>query len=122
MDTKKSQETHAAEIDRRQNPRVKLAVQLVARHVGRGDSFVVEEASVGGFSVVTAMAFEPDSQHHFRFAGPSGDTAIVSAICRHCTRIEGQDQTQAYRAGFQFLSQPTRRLRIILGAVATDAP
>lgn len=122
MNTKKPEEPHTEDLDRRQNPRVKLTAQVVARHVGRAESFVVDEASVGGFSIITPAPFEPDSEHHFRLAGPSGDAAIISAACRHCSRIEREGQAPAYRAGFQFLSQPTRRLRIILGAIAADAP
>ena len=122
MNTKNSEEQDPDGGDRRQHPRVKLTAQLVARHVGRGESFVVDEASMGGFSIVTPTPFEPDSQHHFRLSGPSGDADIISAACRHCSRIERGGQDPAYRAGFQFLSQPTRRLRIILGAIAADAP
>ena len=122
MNVKKSEDPREPEEDRRQHPRVKLSAQLVARHVGRGESFTIDEASVGGFSMTTTTPFEPGSQHHFRFAGPSGETAIIGAECRHCSRLEREGEAPAYRAGFQFLSQPTRRLRIILGAIAAEAP
>ena len=122
MNEKKSENPQGTEEDRRQHQRVTLSAKLVARHVGRGESFTVDEASVGGFSITTTTVFEPGSQHHFRFAGPSGETSIIGAECRHCSRLEREGEGPAYRAGFQFLSQPTRRLRIILGAIAAEAP
>jgi len=109
------------EIERRANVRVKLNAPIVARRIGGGDTFHLEEASIGGFSIKSPVPFEPGSTHHFRLSNVSGQVAVVEAVCRYCTVIEGAVPL-SHVVGFQFLPQPTRRLRLILGAIAIDTP
>jgi hypothetical protein len=111
----------AATTDRRANARVKLTPPLTARRIGGGDSFAIEEASIGGFSIKSPVPFEPDSVHQFRISNAGGQWAIVSAACRYCT-VPDSSEPSSHLVGFQFLPQPTRRLRIVLGAIAIDAP
>jgi hypothetical protein len=121
MKTAKHEQSTTAEIDRRAHVRVKLNTPIVARRIGGGDTFTVEEASLAGFSIKSPVRFEPESTHHFRLSNSSGQVAIIEAICRYCTARDAADPP-SHLVGFQFLPQPSRRLRLILGAIAIDAP
>jgi hypothetical protein len=91
----------------------------MARHIGLADTFPVEAASLGGFSIRSGVAFEPGTEHHFRVESPTGQVAVVAAVCRYCAAAT--DAPAAYLVGFQFPPQPTKRLRLFLGAIAMDA-
>jgi hypothetical protein len=106
--------------ERRRQVRVQLSEPLLARHIGLADTFAVEEASLGGFSIHSHVAFDPGTEHHFRVESPTGQVAVVAAVCRYCTPTT--DAQAAFLVGFQFPPQPTRRLRVFLGAIAMDAP
>jgi len=113
--------TPAAE--RRQHVRVKLTARIVGRPLGVEESFLVEEASVGGFSIRSTTRFVPDSEYRFRLENESGQSTIIETMCRYCNTVgEGDGPLRRHHAGFQFLPQATRRLRLILGAIAIDAP
>jgi len=92
----------------------------MARHIGSTETFLVEEASLGGFSIRSDIAFDPGTEHHFRVASPTGQVAVVAAVCRYCAPTT--EAQAAFLVGFQFPPQPTLRLRLFLGAVAMDAP
>jgi hypothetical protein len=124
MHTKKSaQPTTDSASDRRQHPRIKLTGPIVGQPVGGGETFVVDEASLGGFSIRSRTPFDPESKYRFRLSSPSGQATVVAAVCRYCTATpgDGEREPATYVVGFQFLPQPTRRLRLILGAIAMDA-
>jgi hypothetical protein len=108
-------------VERRQHVRVKLTARIVGRPLGAEHSFVIQEASVGGFSFRCQTPFVPDVEYRFRLANESGQSTIVETVCRHCLLVN-DDLPKQYVAGFQFLPQATMRLRMILGAIATDAP
>jgi hypothetical protein len=109
--------------DRRQHPRVKLVTTpLTGRLTSGGENFVVEEASVSGFSMTSGATFVPGTAYRFRISSSQQHIAVVAAMCRSCTPVEREGAPLSYRAGFQFLPQPSRRLRLILGAIAMDAP
>ena len=108
--------------ERRLQVRVQLSEPLMARDIGLADTFLVLEASLGGFSVQSDLAFSPGSEHHFRVASPTGQVAVVTAICRYCTKAPDSSDSPAYLVGFQFTPQPTKRLGLFLGAIAMDAP
>ena len=121
MKTAKGEQSTTPSADRRAHVRVKLKTPIVARRLGGGDTFSVEEASVGGFSFKSPVPFEPGSTHHFRLSNAGGQVAMVGAVCRYCTALEGVEPP-SHLVGFQFEPQPARRLRLILGAIANDAP
>jgi hypothetical protein len=106
-------------LDRRAHPRVKLSTQITARLVGTRETFVIDEASTGGFSLSAPRTFEEGQAYRFRLESPSGQAAVISAQCRYCRASE---QGPAYCVGFQFAPQDTQRLRLILGAIANEAP
>jgi hypothetical protein len=108
--------------ERRLQIRVQLSEPLMARHIGRADTFLVEEASLGGFSLRADVAFEPGTEHHFKVASPTGQVAMIAAVCRYCTLANESTEPPRYLVGFQFTPQPTKRLRLFLGAIAMDAP
>jgi len=109
--------------ERRQHPRVKLAVTpLLGRRASGGDTFVVEEASASGFSMTGSTSFAHGTSYQFRMWSTEDHVTVVSAVCRYCTMIEGQNGPWTYRSGFQFLPQSGRRLRVILGALAMNTP
>ena len=93
----------------------------MAQHIGRTDTFLVEEASLGGFSVRSDVVFEPGTEHQFRVTSPTGQLATIATVCRYCTLVSEPHETARYLAGFQFTPQPTKRLRLFLGAIAMDA-
>ena len=110
------------QIERRLQVRVQLSEPLMARHIGRTDTFLVEEASLGGFSLRSDVVFEPGTEHHFRVTSPTGQVAMIATVCRYCTLASEPHETASYLVGFQFSPQPTKRLRLFLGAIAMDAP
>jgi hypothetical protein len=106
--------------ERRAQPRVKLTTQITAKLVGRKETFVIDEASTGGFSLSTPRrTFEGGQAYRFRLENPSGQAAVITAVCRYCLPV---DDRSAYLVGFQFLPQDTRQLRLIFGAIANEAP
>jgi hypothetical protein len=111
-------------VERRRHPRVKLTARIAGRPLGTEQSFVVEEASVGGFSIKSPTPFVPDADYRVRMSNESGQSTIVEVLCRYCNPIpvEGEGGASTYAVGFQFLPQDTKRLRLILGAIAIDAP
>jgi hypothetical protein len=124
MNTKKSEQRAASPVERRQHLRVKLTSPIVGRALGRTDTFVVEEASLGGFSMKSHVAFTPGADYRFRLTNQSGQATIIEVLCRYCNPVEGPEpgRSPSFVVGFQFLPQPTHRLRLIIGAIATDAP
>ena len=112
-----------AQKERRQHPRVKLAVSpLLGRRVTGGETFVVEEASASGFSMTGSTSFAHGTSYQFRVWSTADHVTVVVAVCRYCTLIERENGPWTYRSGFQFLPQSGRRLRVILGALAMNAP
>ena len=103
----------------RAQARVKLATPITARLVGSKETFVIVEASTGGFSRSTPRTFAEGQAYRFRIESPAGQAAVIAAVCRHCLPA---DDSSAYLVGFQFMPQNTRRLRLILGATANEAP
>ena len=77
------------QLERRLLVRVQLSEPLMARHIGRTNTFLVEEASLGGFSLRSDVVFQEGTEHHFRVASPTGQVAIVAAVCPYCTAIPG---------------------------------
>jgi hypothetical protein len=125
MEDKKAEPAaESGTVERRQHLRVKLTARIAGRPLGVDQSFVVEEASVGGFSIKSPTPFVPDSDYRFRMSNESGQSTIVEALCRYCNPIptEGDAGSPSYLVGFQFLPQDTKRLRLIWGAIAIDAP
>jgi hypothetical protein len=121
MKTRKSHAgTPAAE--RRAQQRVKLTAPLVARLVGSRVTSIVDEASTGGFSMRTVTPFDPGATYRFRLASSSGQVAVVAVMCRYCLQPEPPGEPRTHLVGFQFLPQDTQRLRLVLGAIAMDAP
>ena len=108
--------------DRREHPRVKLSGGVTAKLVGTSEIFILDEASVGGFSIRSPKEFLPATTYRFRVESRSGQAAVVMAVCRHCLRMEHGGDASPYLVGFQFLPQDTQRLRIILGAIANETP
>ena len=107
--------------ERRQHARVKLtASPLLGRRISGGDTFVVEEASSTGFSMVSRSKFTPGTSYQFRMWSSQHSVAIVAAVCRSCTLVESEPWL--HRVGFQFLPQSGRRLRIILTAIEMNTP
>jgi hypothetical protein len=107
--------------ERRQNPRVVLTLTpLFGRRVGGGPTFVIEEASTSGFSIMSRSPYLPGTSYQFRIWSTEAQVTIVAAVCRSCTLLE--QQPWLHRVGFQFLPQSARRLRVVLGAIATNAP
>ena len=121
MRTKTDETCALAGVDRRAAARVTLRTPLVARRPGDPTSFAIEEASMGGFSIKSPVSLQPDTIHHFRIANAKGQVAMVQVACRNCVQLQ-TDGAPLYRIGFEFLPQSTRRLRIVLGALASDAP
>jgi hypothetical protein len=105
--------------ERRAQPRVKLTTPITARLVGSKETFVIDEASTGGFSLRTPRTFEGGQAYRFRFETTAGQAAVLTAVCRYCLPV---DHGSRYLAGFQFLPQSTRQLRLIFGAIANEAP
>lgn len=125
MDSRdEAEQAPAPTVERRQHLRVKLTARIEGRALGNDQSFAVEEASVGGFSLKSTKPFVADVDYRFRLSNESGQSTIVEVVCRYCKTLPAEPETTSprYLAGFQFLPQATTRLRLILGAIAHDAP
>jgi hypothetical protein len=108
--------------DRRAHPGVKPCGNITAKLVGTPEMFVLDEASVDGFSIHSPKEFVPTTPYRFRVESPSGGAAVVMAVCRRCVRAEHVSDSNGYLVGFEFLPQDTQRLRILLGTIANEAP
>lgn len=71
--------------------------------------------------VAAHISFDPGTEHHFRVESPTGQVAVVAAVCRYSTPVAGSD-ANVQLVGFQFSPQPAARLRLFLGAIAMNAP
>ncbi len=109
-----------AAVDRRAHVRVKLDAAISARRIGGDDTLTIEEASIAGFSTKSPVPFEPESSYHFRLSDPAGQVAVVGAVCRYCTVLEGGD-SPSYLVGFELEPLPARRVELIFGASLSDA-
>jgi hypothetical protein len=47
---------------------------------------------------------------------------MIGAVCRYCRLVNEAPEPPSFLVGFQFIAQPTKRLRLFLGAIAMDAP
>ena len=111
----------AADVDRRAHVRVKLNATISARRIGGDDTLNIEEASIAGFSTKSPVPFEPESSYHFRLSGPGGQVAVVGAVCRYCTVLEGGD-SPSYLVGFQLEPLPARRVELLFGDNLSAVP
>ena len=121
MKTAKGGHATSIEVDRPSRLSVKLDTAIIARRFGGGDTFTIEAASIAGFSIRSSVPFEQKSVHHFRVSGADGQMVLVGAVCRYCTGCEGSDPT-SYVVGFELEPAPARRVELILGVMANDAP
>ena len=109
--------------ERRGHPRVMLTTPLFGRLTSGGQTFTVEEASARGFSMISPVMLAPGRSYQFRMWSDPAHATVVAAVCRSSTLIPDADGgSWRYRNGFQFLPQSGRRLRLILGAIAVNAP
>jgi hypothetical protein len=107
------------EFERRSNPRIKMLTTITARLVGTHEMFVLDEASVGGFSVRSPTKFVPGTSYRLRLESATGQATVLQAVCRYCISVPLE---KTHVVGFQFVPQDRAKLRLILGAIANDAP
>jgi hypothetical protein len=99
-------ETEVAE--RREFPRIRLFGDLHGRPVPLQVTLVLQDISVGGFSVESPIDFRPGVQFWFELIG-SGSSAMLRATCLHCVRAN-PFYGDVFFAGFQFTRSEERDL------------
>ena len=88
------------EQERREFPRIRAFGELHGRPVPLQVTLVLEDLSLGGFSIESPLDFRPGVEYWFELIGRDG-AAMLRAICMHCAGTSpfyGAD----YFAGFRF--------------------
>ena len=101
------------QLERRASVRITEVRDTFGTLLPLGEPLVIHDLSRGGFGVISAFEFLPDTEHRFAFVLPSGDWVRVNATSTHCQRIEDMGGDARYYAGFSFSSaSPSDELAI----------
>ena len=82
---------------------------------------IIQEISLGGFSVESSKPFEVGSDQTFLFTASDGRETMVACTCRHA-RLSFAKGPAVCVAGFEFLPQPSENLQIIVDTVRMLGP
>jgi hypothetical protein len=92
------------QLERRASVRITEVRDVFGTLLPLGEPLVIHDLSRGGFGVISAFEFLPDTEHRFAFVLPNGNWVRVNASTTHCERIEDISGDTRYSAGFSFLS------------------